>query len=185
MSAGDVRISRLSPQEFCAGVPELAALLVDTVAGGASVGFRAPFGPAPASAWWSAQQSAVDAGSLRVWGARGPGGRLVGTFSLALSPKPNSRHRAELVKLMVHRDARGRGLGRVLLTTAETAAADAGVALLVLDTETDSPADRLYRAAGWTRYGLVPDYAADPSGRLQPCSFYYKKLMPGPADSPR
>jgi ribosomal protein S18 acetylase RimI-like enzyme len=114
-------------------------------------------------------------GSLTVWVAHGPDG-ITGTVSLALERKPNGRHRAEIVKLMVHREARGQGLARALLTTAEQAAARAGATLLLLDTETDSAAERLYRTAGWTRYGIVPDYAADPDGSLQDCSFYYKRL---------
>ncbi|MFE9395688.1 GNAT family N-acetyltransferase [Streptomyces flavidovirens] len=177
MSAVTHAISRLSADEFRDSVKDLADLLADTVDGNASVGFLAPFGPDAAAAWWSAQQPAVDDGSLAVWVARGPRG-IAGTFSLARSPKPNSRHRAELVKLMVHREARGQGLGRTLLATAEQAAARAGATLLLLDTETDSPAEHLYRAAGWTRYGIVPDYAGDPSGTLKDCSFYFKRLTP-------
>ncbi len=75
---------------------------------------------------------------------------------------------------MVHRDARGQGLGRRLLTTAEQAATDAGVTLLHLDTETDSSAERLYDSAGWTRAGVIPDYAASPAGVLRPTTIYFK-----------
>jgi hypothetical protein len=46
----------------------------------------------------------------------------------------------------------------------------------MLDTETGSVADTLYERAGWTRYGVVPAYAADPSGVPRPCSFFYKPL---------
>lgn len=77
---------------------------------------------------------------------------------------------------MVHRDARGRGLGRRLLGAAEETAAAAGITLLHLDTETDSPAERLYGSAGWTRAGVIPDYAADPTGVLRPATLYYKRL---------
>ena len=49
-------------------------------------------------------------------------------------------------------------------------------AAAVLDTETGSAADHLYRSAGWTRYGIVPGYASDPAGALRDCSFYYKRL---------
>ncbi|MDG4865730.1 GNAT family N-acetyltransferase, partial [Streptomyces sp. T-3] len=108
--------------------------------------------------------------------ARSPAGRLVGTVSLALEAKPNGRHRAEIVKLMVHGEARGQGLGRRLLAGAEEAAASAGVRLLLLDTEADSAADGLYRRAGWTRYGVVPEYAASPAGMLRDCSFYFKRV---------
>lgn len=177
-------ISRLSAEEFRESAKDLAAVLADAVADGASVGFLAPFDHDAAAAWWTAQQPAVDDGSLAVWAAHGPKG-IAGTFSLARNAKPNSRHRAELVKLLVHRDARGQGLGRALLTTAEQAAADAGATLLLLDTETDSPAEHLYRTAGWTRYGVVPDYAGDPAGSLRPCSFYYKRLPPAGPGSGR
>ena len=89
-------------------------------------------------------------------------------------PVPNARHRAEVAKLMVRPSTRGQGLGRSLLAAAEGAAAEAGVTLLVLDTETGSPAERLYRAAGWTECGSIPDYAGDPAGDLKPTTFYYK-----------
>ncbi|WP_055587128.1 GNAT family N-acetyltransferase [Streptacidiphilus griseoplanus] len=168
-------VTRLSPEAFRDSLTELAHLLAEVVAEGSSLGFRAPFDPHAAEAWWRTRQPAVDDGSLAVWTARGPAG-VTGTVSLALEGKPNGRHRAEVLKLMVHRAARGQGLARRLLATAEEAAARAGATLLLLDTETGSAADRLYPAAGWTRYGVVPDYAADPSGALRDCSFYYKQL---------
>ncbi|MGV9771782.1 GNAT family N-acetyltransferase [Streptosporangium sp. NPDC003464] len=168
-------ITRLSADDFRSSVKGLADLLVDVVAGGSSLGFLSPFDQDAAAAWWRTRQPAVSDGSLHVWAAHGPDG-ITGTVGLALERKPNGRHRAEIVKLMVHRDARGRGLARALLATAEQAAARAGVTLLLLDTATGSAADHLYRAAGWTRYGIVPDYAAAPDGSLEDCSFYYKQL---------
>lgn len=168
-------VSRLSAGEFRDSVKELAELLDDAVAGGASVGFLAPFDLDQGIAWWSARQEAVADGSLAVWAARGAEG-LVGTVSLVRERRPNGRHRAEVVKLLVRRDARGRGLARTLLATAERAAATEGVDLLLLDTESDSPAEHLYRSAGWTRYGVVPDYATRPDGSFQDCGFYFKKL---------
>jgi ribosomal protein S18 acetylase RimI-like enzyme len=171
-------VTRLDETQLLDCVAELADLLVDTVNGGASVGFLAPLDPAAAVAWWKERAAGVAAGQLAVWAAQ-DAGRTVGTVGLAFPDKPNSRHRAELVKLMVHREARGRGLGRGLLTTAEAAAAGAGVTLLHLDTETDSPAERLYRSAGWTRAGVIPDYAADPGGVLRPTTLYYKHVGAG------
>lgn len=167
-------VSRLDEDQLADCVDQLADLLVDTVEGGASIGFLAPLDRAEARAWWKAR---VD-GRFAVWVAL-DGGRIVGTVGLAFPDKPNSRHRAELVKLMVHREARGRGLGRTLLTTAEEAAGAAGVTLLHLDTETDSPAEQLYRSAGWTRAGEIPDYAADPGGVLRPTTLYYKRIGTG------
>ncbi|MDX3569743.1 GNAT family N-acetyltransferase [Streptomyces sp. ID05-47C] len=167
--------TRLDATALLGQAGELARLLADTVAGGASVGFLAPLDRAEALAWWEGRAAGVAAGHLAVWAAL-DGDRVTGTVTLAFPDKPNSRHRAELVKLMVHRDARGQGLGRRLLATAEEAAAAAGVTLLHLDTETDSPAEHLYRTAGWTRAGIIPDYAADPAGVLRPTTVYYKHL---------
>jgi ribosomal protein S18 acetylase RimI-like enzyme len=168
-------IARLSVAEFRDRAEELGDLLVDVVDGGSSLGFLAPFGRDAATAWWRAQEPDVADGRLSVWVAVGSD-RIDGTVCVVVEGKPNGRHRAEVIKLMVHRGARGRGLGRALLATAEHGAAQAGATLLLLDTETDSAADHLYRDAGWTRYGIVPDYAADPAGALRDCSFYYKRL---------
>ncbi|MGW1753305.1 GNAT family N-acetyltransferase [Streptomyces mirabilis] len=168
-------VSRLDARRLRASVGELAELLIDTVEGGASIGFLAPLERATAVAWWEERVDAVSAGRLAVWVAH-TADRILGTVSLVFPDKPNSRHRAELVKLMVHRDGRGQGLGRGLLTTAEHAAATAGITLLHLDTETDSPAESLYRSAGWTRLGAIPDYAATPSGELRPTTIFYKRV---------
>ncbi|MEU4464734.1 GNAT family N-acetyltransferase [Streptomyces sp. NPDC024017] len=166
---------RLDEAQLLQSTVELAELLAETVNGGASVGFLAPLGRAEALAWWEGRAADVAAGRLVVWAAY-DGDRVLGTVSLAFPDKANSRHRAELVKLMVHPDARGRGLGRRLLATAEDAAAAAGVTLLHLDTETGSPAEHLYRSAGWTPVGAIPDYAADPGGVLRPTTIYYKHV---------
>jgi ribosomal protein S18 acetylase RimI-like enzyme len=150
-------------------------VLVDAVAGGASVGFLEGFDHAEATAWWQSHATAVADGRLAVWIATGPAG-VTGTVSLAYAEKPNARHRAEVVKLAVRTDARGSGLGRRLLAAAEEAAAASGITLLLLDTETASAAERLYETAGWQRYGIVPGYAAGPSGELKDCSFFFKTL---------
>ncbi|MFD4602402.1 GNAT family N-acetyltransferase [Streptomyces sp. NPDC058464] len=173
-----MRALRLDAEQLLRREGELAELLADTVNGGASVGFLAPFEREQAAAWWRGRAAAVAAGQLAVWVALDGAGRAVGTVGLAFPhpDKPNSPHRAELVKLMVHRDARGRGVGRGLLAVAEEAAVATGITLLHLDTETDSPAEHLYRSAGWTRAGVIPDYALDPAGVLRPTTLYYKHV---------
>ncbi|MFI2373681.1 GNAT family N-acetyltransferase [Streptomyces sp. NPDC018964] len=170
-----MNVVRLDAARLTVLVPDLAGLLADTVDGGASVGFLAPLDRAEATAWWRERATAVAAGRLVVWVAHEEPGRVLGTVSLALPDRPNSVHRAELVKLMVHRAARGRGLGRRLLAVAEETAAARGITLLHLDTETGSPAEHLYRSCGWTPVGTIPDYAADPAGVLRPTTIYYKR----------
>ncbi|MGW2473299.1 GNAT family N-acetyltransferase [Streptomyces sp. NPDC001665] len=165
----------VSGPELVTYADELAALLVETVENGSSVGFLAPLDRDAAADWWRARAASVEAGQLQAWIAR-DGERIAGTIGLVRAPLPNARHRAEVTKLMVRPSARGRGIGRELLAAAERTAADDGVTLLVLDTESGSPAERLYRAAGWTECGSVPDYAAGPDGVLKPTTFYYKSV---------
>ncbi|MEU6123950.1 GNAT family N-acetyltransferase [Streptomyces sp. NPDC047123] len=180
-------MARLDPAGLRDAAEGLADLLVDTVRGGASLGFLAGLDRAAAAAWWRGLAPALADGRLAVWALtddQGEGGRRVtGTVGLAFEDKPNGRHRAEITKLMVHRSARGKGHARALLAAAEQAAVRAGVTLLVLDTETGSPAQALYRSAGWAEAGSIPDYAADPAGVLHATTLYYKRLGAGRADA--
>ncbi|MEU6993980.1 GNAT family N-acetyltransferase [Streptomyces sp. NPDC046465] len=198
---GVTLVTRLDSEQLRASADSLADLLVDTVRGGNSLGFLADLDRATAAAWWHGLGPAVGEGRLAVWVVRGEGtdagrvtgtdaGRVTGTVGVAFVDKPNGRHRAEIVKLMVHPSARGQGLARALLTVAEEAAAQAGVTLLVLDTETGSPAETFYRKAGWTRSGTIPDYATDPAGTPRPTTLFHKRLGAGrtgaePADAAR
>ncbi|SDY46696.1 Acetyltransferase (GNAT) family protein [Amycolatopsis xylanica] len=166
-------IKRLTAAQLAASVDGLAALLVDAVEDGASIGFLDPAGHLELVAWWQDLVPGTEAGHVIVFAAR-EDDEIVGTVQLRRATLPNALHRAELSKLVVHRKARGRGLGRVLLSTAEHAARDLGITLLLLDTETGSPAERLYRATGWTEVATVPDYARDPAGVMKPTTFFRK-----------
>ncbi|MEV2199366.1 GNAT family N-acetyltransferase [Streptomyces fradiae] len=167
LDPGTLRIDLLDGPGVRAAADGLGALLADAVRDGASVGFLAPLGDAAAQA---------EAGVRTVWAAHGAGGALLGAVTLVRATAPNQRHRGDIAKLLVHTSARGRGLGRALLAAAEEGAAGLGLTLLVLDTETGSPAEHLYRSAGWTRAGTIPGYAADPAGRPRPTTYYYKTL---------
>ncbi|MGW7065287.1 N-acetyltransferase family protein [Streptomyces sp. NPDC054855] len=167
--------TRLSADQLREAADDLATLLADVVDGGSSLGFLAPLDRTAAADWWRSLAPAVADGRLAIWVVR-DAGRVTGTVTVGFVDKPNGRHRAEILKLMVHGSARGRGLARTLLATAERAAADAGVTLLVLDTETGSPAESLYRNGGWTAAGVIPDYAADPAGALHPTTLFFKKV---------
>lgn len=176
-------LTRLSADQLTRSADDLGALLADVVDGGSSLGFLAPLDRAAAADWWRGLAPAVADGRLAVWAAR-DAERVTGTVSVGFVDKPNGRHRAEILKLMVHGTARGQGLARALLTAAEQAAADAGVTLLVLDTETGSPAESLYRSGGWTAAGVIPDYAADPAGALHPTTLFFKKVAGSGAPQP-
>jgi len=87
----------------------------------------------------------------------------------------NQPHRADLAKMLVHQQARRRGVGAALLAAAEQGARAAGKTLLVLDTASDD-AERLYVRQGWQRSGQIPNYALWPDGRPSPTTIYFKML---------
>jgi GNAT superfamily N-acetyltransferase len=154
----------------------LAALLVDAIEGGASVGFLLPIDEAAIDAFWRDVVADLRAGARFLFAAE-QDGHLVGTIQLAPSPKPNQAHRADVQKLLVARAARRQGIGRALIAAVESAALATGRWLLVLDTRTGSDAERLYRRLGWREVGRIPDYAADPDRALASCTFFYKRLV--------
>lgn len=48
--------------------------------------------------------------------------------------------------------------------------------LLTLDTATGSEAERLYEKLGWTRAGVIPNYALSPDGRPCGTTIFWKAL---------
>jgi GNAT superfamily N-acetyltransferase len=167
-----VTVERVTDASAAATAAALASVLIDTVASGASVGWVDPPTPEEATAWWSALFDDPDA---ETWVAR-DGERALGTITLVRAAKLNGPHRAEVIKLMVHRDARGRGIAPALMAELEEFAAASGLSLLVLDTETGSLAESLYTRWGWQTVGGIPDYAISPSGRLGGTTIMYKRL---------
>jgi GNAT superfamily N-acetyltransferase len=80
-----------------------------------------------------------------------------------------------VAKLLVHRRARGAGIGRQLMDAVEGEAREQGRRVLVLDTAS-ATAERLYERLGWQRVGVVPDYALMPDGELCATVFFYKHV---------
>jgi GNAT superfamily N-acetyltransferase len=168
-------IEILGLPQFEAALPDLAELLYDAVDSGASVGFVKPFTRADAEAWWRTLGPDVHAERVLVLLCRVEG-RAVGTAQLRLAQLPNARHRAEVAKVLVHRDARRRGYGRDLMKTIEAIARRRHRTLLVLDTIAGSDAERLYERLGWIKVASIPRYAAFPDGTLAPTTIFYKEL---------
>ena len=175
----EVGIERLSAAEAEAALPDLAAILVDAVASGASVNFLDGFPAEEASAFWAARLPSLSEGSTALFIAR-VGGVLVGTVLLFFAWQPNSPHRGEIGKMLVHSSMRRRGIGERLLRAAEEAALAHGRTLLVLDTAAGSAGDRLYRRCGWIPLGTVPGFAQNTRGEPEGATFFYKHLTGTP-----
>jgi GNAT superfamily N-acetyltransferase len=134
-----------------------------------------PFTRDDAAAWWRSIAPDVERRVTLVLAASLEG-RVVGTAQLRLAQLPNSGHRAEVAKVLVHRDARHQGIATELMNAIERAAREQGRTLLVLDTIAGSDAERLYGHLGWTRLGEIPRYAGMPDGSLAPTVVFYKEL---------
>ncbi len=155
----------------------LSEILIACVNCGASVSFMAPLAADKAEAFWHSIADSVETGErLLIVAKERHSGTVVGTVQIQLKQPENQPHRADLAKMLVHPDARRRGIGAQLLQFAEHAARSANKTLLVLDTATGGDAERLYERLGWVRVGVIPDYALSPEGR--PCSttIFYKHL---------
>jgi GNAT superfamily N-acetyltransferase len=158
-----------------AQIDALAAVTIDCVEGGASIGFMHPFTRERASAFWRRVAQGVAAGERALLVAEDANG-ICGTVQLIFDLPENQPHRADLAKMQVHRRARGQGVGAALLGAAEQTARDCGKTLLVLDAVTGGDAARLYERHGWTRVGDIPNYALFPRGGFCSTTYYYRDL---------
>jgi GNAT superfamily N-acetyltransferase len=155
----------------------LADVLLDCVAGGASVGFMHPLPRAKAVGFWQNALASADRGERILLVAEDvESNTIVGTVQVVLTMPDNQPHRADVAKMQVHRRARRRGIGAALVRAAEAAAREAGRTLLVLDTVTGSDAERLYARLGWQRCGVIPGYALWPRGGLCSTTVFYREL---------
>ncbi len=154
---------------------ELIELLQDAVDSGASVGFLPPISREDAAEYWHSVEKELRARSLVLLAVKDEEG-IIGSVQLELTKKPNARHRAEVKKLLVHRRARRKGLGRALMKAVEAQSVALGRTLIVLDTRKGDAAEQLYLSMGYTRVGEIPHYARSANGDLTSTVFFYREL---------
>lgn len=164
----------LSVDEVTKHAPTLGAILLDCVDGGASVGFVQGLTLERATQFWR-DIAARDDGRAVIVAEDGAG--ILGVVQVVPAGPENQPHRADVSKMLVHRRARRRGAGQALMDAAHEAARAMNRTLLVLDTQEHSDAERLYARMGWTRAGVIPDYALDGAGEaLIATALYWKRL---------
>jgi acetyltransferase len=169
------QIERLSEEQARPLLPQLVALLQDVVHSGSSVGFLPPLTLEAAQEYWLETLNEVAQGQ-RILLVSSEAGDVTGAVQLALVTKQNGLHRAEVQKLLVHTRFRQRGIARALMDAIENSAREAGRTLLVLDTEQGSIAEKLYEKCGYTRAGIIPEYARSAVGSLISTVVFYKLL---------
>lgn len=168
-------ILRLGAEAVRSTEQELAELLIACVDNGAGVGFMAPLQRDKALGYWAGVVPAIAEGRTILFVAF-EDSKLAGAVQLQIVQWPNQPHRAEIAKLIVAPGSRRRGIGRSLMNAAENAAKAMGRTLLVLDTESDSNAEKLYLSLGWKKSGMIPGFALRAHGGLTPTTFMFKQL---------
>lgn len=168
-------IRSFTPEEAERAIQQSADLLIDAVDSGASVGFMPPLTESEALHYWRGVIAAMREGS-RILLVAEDGGLIQGSVQIGLEMRANGNHRAEAMKLFVHRRARRRGLARALMSEVEGTARRIGRTLLLMDTRKGGEAEKMCEALGYVRFGEVPDYARSTDGRLHTTSFFYKQL---------
>lgn len=155
----------------------LADVLHAVVHLGAGVSFIVPFTMDDARGFWREKVlPGVRSGTRHVLLARRDG-RIVGTVQLDCAMPPNQRHRAEVAKLLVHPDARRRGIARALMIALEAIARTESRTLLTLDTWTGGHAETLYRSLGYVEVGVIPRFArGSTTTALESATFMYKEI---------
>ena len=98
-------------------------------------------------------------------------GRELGRVMILPAGAP---HRAEIAGLWVEPDARGRGVGALLLRFAEGQAVvmDRSVVLAGVP----AAAETLLRRGGWSEAGVVPDFGLAGEDELYPARLFWKVL---------
>jgi acetyltransferase len=168
-------ILSFTPEEAERDVQQLADLLIDAVESGASIGFMPPLAESEALDYWRGVIAAMREGS-RILLVASDGDLIQGSVQLGLEMRANGNHRAEAMKLFVHRRARRQGLARALMAEAGATARGIGRTLLLMDTRKGGEAENMCDALGYVRFGEVPGYARSADGRLHATSFFYKQL---------
>lgn len=158
-------------------IPRMVVLLQDVVHAGASVGFLPPLSDDEAREYWQDVQEAIQGLEKLLWVAV-EGDQVVGTIQLNLEGRANGSHRAEVAKVMVSTTHRRKGIAQAMMEVAEAEALRLGRTTLVLDTLEGHPAELLYLKLGWTRVGVIPQYARYQDGKLHGTVVMYKLLMP-------
>jgi ribosomal protein S18 acetylase RimI-like enzyme len=132
------------------------AVVVDVVSSGGAVGWTTPPDRSTSDEWLT--ELFAEGGALVV--AR-VDGRISALGTWSRLPAEVLAHNGEVRRVMVHRTARGLGLGRLVTSALIEDARRAGIEQLLCDVRGNNHAAvALYLSLGFREYGRLPDFLA-------------------------
>ncbi|MFI3039400.1 GNAT family N-acetyltransferase [Atlantibacter hermannii] len=155
---------------------ELSTVLLDAQASGNLSGFSSSLNQEAAESTFYRLRDAISKHETLIWIARDESG-VVGYARLDLCADTDGHNRAEIKGLMVHRRARRKGVGKLLIQTLEEAALRTRRGLLFLDVQAGTAGEAFWRAVGYRCLGELPDYVSSSDGYCRPAVIYYKRLF--------
>jgi ribosomal protein S18 acetylase RimI-like enzyme len=172
------------------------ALIAAVTALGGAIGWLSPPSRAQTDDWLAGMLASVAAGDGAVCTAW-LDGQLVATGGWRREEAAYFRHMAELLKIMVHPEARGQRLGLGVTQALIASAARAGIETLHLGVRGNNLlAIQLYEEAGFAEWGRLPDVIEVGDERFDEVRMYLRLSSPahlilrgsgpsGPGSSPR
>lgn len=172
-----MQIQEITPNEIEGIVDDLSQTLIETVHTGGAIGFMSPVPVDIAHDFWmNTVRQEIERGHRKLFVAL-IDGRAVGSVQLLFCSQANQPHRCEVAKMMVHPNARQRGVGKALMQVLTATAIEQKKSLITLDTKIGDVAETLYRAFGFESAGIIPNYAYDPDGNARHSTLYMYKLL--------
>ncbi|KAM0458141.1 hypothetical protein ACHAPV_001513 [Trichoderma viride] len=167
-------------------IPYLAALHASCITHDHTIAtFLLPLSHEKLLAWWKERIGETN-GEKRVMlllvsdlDPNGPirGPEIKGVVMLWMPCSETGSFRGFVENLLVHKTHRGKGAAKALMSAIETEALNRGRKLLLLDTESGSQAEAVFKTLGYTELGKVPGYGMSPAGGLKDGTFFYKTLQ--------
>ena len=156
-------------------LPELAILFREVVNETGTLGFLPTMADDESLNYWLSLRADLRAGT-RILLAAYDGERIVGSGQLAFPSWPSAHHRAEIHKVFVAKEMRGRGVGGLIVRALQKVAKLRGRTLLLLNARNGGPGERLYLELGFKKVGVIPGYAAGLDGTRHDSGLFYQEI---------
>ena len=177
-----MRIEKLSGTDTLRRLDELAGLLADAVAHGASLGFNRPLDPGDVKKHLADGARAVAASDRQLFVAVDERGRVQGSAELAFELCADGQRCAMAQKIIVRHVLRGHGIGTALLARVEQAA---GHSVVFLDAGPGtSGATAFCRRLGYSFTGSSPQEAGRADDLPTSRAIFSKSLAGAPSAEP-